>query len=368
MTRLLPGSIRLRIALAAAAVAVVAVVIVGVGVWLVGGETFAALMVTHGEDAAEAHLMFDESVTRILLIATAVAIFVAVLLAALLGARLGRPLRRANRAARSIARGDYRARLPREGSEELVSLADSFNDMAAALDEHDRSQREFIANAAHELRTPLTNLQGYLEALRDGVIAPEPQVFESLGEEVDRLVRLSRSLDDLARGDNDLARGDTGGVQVNGGLREVNVGAAVRAAVELCRPAAQNRQLELAVDVGDVRDVPVRADPDALSQVLANLLNNAIDYTPVGGRVTVHGESRPNDVLVTVSNTGEGIPAADLAHVFERFYRVEKSRDRRRGGAGIGLAIVRQLVESAGGRVGAQSEDGLTRFWFTLPV
>jgi signal transduction histidine kinase len=356
MSRLLPGSIGLRIVLAAAVVAFVAVGIVGAGVWFVGGETFAALMAIHGQDAAEAHLMFDESVTRILLVAITVAIAVAVVLAGLLGARLGRPLRRANRAARSIARGEYGARLPREGSAELISLAESFNEMAAALDEHDRSQREFIANAAHELRTPLTNLQGYLEALRNGVIAAEPQVFESLGEEVDRLVRLSRSLDDLARGDT---------ARVSGGLQEVDVGAAVRAAVELCRPSAQNRQLELACEVEDVR---VRADPDALSQVLANLLNNAIAYTPVGGRIAVSSESRPNEVRVTVLNTGDGIPAADLPHVFERFYRVEKSRDRRRGGAGIGLAIVRQLVELAGGRVGVQSAAGLTRFWFTIPT
>jgi two-component system sensor histidine kinase BaeS len=122
--------------------------------------------------------------------------------------------------------------------------------------------------------------------------------------------------------------------------------------------------LELLVDADEAH---VLADPDALSQVLANLLNNAIAYTPVGGRVTVRSESRSDDVRVSVVNTGDGIPAADLPHVFERFYRVEKSRDRRRGGAGIGLAIVRQLVESAGGRVGAESQTGATRFWFTIP-
>jgi signal transduction histidine kinase len=356
MTPRLPGGIGLRIGLAAAAVALVAIAIVGLGVWLVGGDTFAALMGTHGQDAVEAHQMFDESVTRILLIAIVAAVVVAILLAAFLGARLGRPLRRANRAALSVAAGNYGTRLPREGSTELVGLADSFNEMAAALAEHDRIQREFIANAAHELRTPLTNLQGYLEALRDGVIPPDRQVFESLGEEVDRLVRLSRSLDDLARGES--ANGPKTDLQV------VDIAAAVRGAVDLCRPAAQNRQLDLVVDADEAH---VLADPDALSQVLANLLNNAIAYTPVGGRVTVRCESRSDDVRVSVVNTGHGIPAADLPHVFERFYRVEKSRDRRRGGAGIGLAIVRQLVESGGGDVGAESQTGATRFWFTIP-
>jgi len=119
-------------------------------------------------------------------------------------------------------------------------------------------------------------------------------------------------------------------------------------------------------------DVPVdlraRADPDRLAQVLANLLSNAVRYTPPEGTITVRAERRPDDVLVSVSNTGDGIPAGDLDRVFERFYRVEKSRDRARGGAGIGLAIVKQLVESFGGRVGAESSDGLTRFWFSIPA
>ena len=108
--------------------------------------------------------------------------------------------------------------------------------------------------------------------------------------------------------------------------------------------------------------------PDRLAQVLANLLSNAVRYTPAGGVVTVRAERRPGDVLVSVANTGDGIPAEDLDRVFERFYRVEKSRDRARGGAGIGLAIVKQLVEGAGGRVGAESGDGQTRFWFSLPA
>jgi len=107
--------------------------------------------------------------------------------------------------------------------------------------------------------------------------------------------------------------------------------------------------------------------PDQLAQVLSNLLQNASRYTPEGGRVTVAVEARPGDALVSVTNSGDGIPGADLPYVFERFYRVEKSRDRARGGAGIGLAIVKELVESAGGRVGVESEFGHTRFWFTLP-
>jgi signal transduction histidine kinase len=120
------------------------------------------------------------------------------------------------------------------------------------------------------------------------------------------------------------------------------------------------------VDVPDT--LPARANPDHLAQVLANLLSNAARYTPAGGTVTVRAERRAADLLVSISNTGDGIPPEDLERVFERFYRVEKSRDRARGGAGIGLAIVKQLVESGGGRVGAESRVGMTRFWFSLPA
>jgi signal transduction histidine kinase len=263
-------------------------------------------------------------------------------------------LRNANRAAQRIARGDYDARLPAEGSTELASLADAFNEMAAALAEHERSQREFIANAAHELRTPLANLQGYLEALRDGVIAPDRQVFESLSEEVDRLVRLARSLDELTRT----------GAPAPGRAQTVDVDDAIRSAVELSRPAAHAKRIEIAVEADKAE---VRANPDRIAQILSNLLHNAVDFTPAGGTITVRSQVSADVVTVSVVNTGDGIPEGDLERVFERFYRVEKSRDRRAGGAGIGLAIVRELVQSAGGRVGAQSSDGVTRFWFTIP-
>jgi signal transduction histidine kinase len=229
--------------------------------------------------------------------------------------------------------------------------------MAATLEEQERMRREFIINAAHELSTPLTNLQGYLEALKDGVIAPSPQQFQSLQEEVERLVRLSHSLQTLA---------DDAPPLTESPLQTIDLVAAVRSAVELARPAFEAKDIELRLHIPD--RLSARGHPDQLAQVLANLLQNASRYTPSGGTVTVGAERRPNDALISVSNVGEGIPAADLPHVFERFYRVEKSRDRARGGAGIGLAIVKQLVEAVGGHVGVESRDNLTRFWFTLPI
>ena len=356
MNRVSGGGIALRIALAAIASVAVGVAIVALGATLLGGDAFTKLMTLHGDSAEAARRMFDDSVTRVVVLAVAVGVGAAGILAMFFARRLARPLGDMSRAARRIAGGDYGARVRREGPEEVTSLADSFNQMAASLEEQQQVRRDFIANAAHELRTPLTNLKGYLEALRDGVAPADRATFESLLEEADRLVRLSRSLDTLAEGDAATELPPAGDVDVTG---------VIRSAVDLARPTFGRADLALVMDVPP--SLSARANADHLAQVLANLLQNALRYTPAGGRVTIHGERRLNDVLISITNTGAGIPAADLPRVFERFYRVDKSRHEASGGAGIGLAIVQQLVEAAGGRVGVESRDGLTKFWFSLP-
>jgi signal transduction histidine kinase len=351
------GRIAGRIALAAVASAGLGLAILVVGVQVIGADIFRQLMVTHGSAADDAQAMFDHSVTVVVALAAVVAVVASLGLAMTLARRLAQPLERVGAAARRVAAGDYAARVPREGPEELVSLADSFNQMAAALAEQERIRRDFIANAAHELRTPLTNLQGYLEALRDGVISADSATYASLWDEADRLVRLSRSLDTLAEGD---AATDAPALQ------QLDLAAAIRGALELAAPNLERAGLHLATEVPAM--LPARANPDHLAQVLNNLVSNAVRYSQPGGYVTVRAERRRSDILVSIANTGDEIPPDDVPRLFERFYRVEKSRDRERGGAGIGLAIVKQLVEAAGGRVGAESGGGTTRFWFSLPA
>jgi signal transduction histidine kinase len=345
-----------RIALAAIASAAVGLIILAVGVAVVGADVFTALMMEAGDSAEHAQEMYDDSVMNVVIAAAVVAVIASITLAVILARRLARPLAQIGSAARRVADGDYAARVPRDGPEEVASLADSFNQMAASLERQESMRRDFIANAAHELRTPLTNLQGYLEALRDGVITADRATYESLHEEADRLVRLSRSLDSLAEGDAGTSLPT---------LVDLDLAVAIGSALELATPSIDRAGLRLEADLPV--SLPARADPDRLAQVLANLLSNAVRYTPSGGIISVRAERRPGDVLISVVNTGDGIPAEDLDRVFERFYRVEKSRDRERGGAGIGLAIVKQLVEQGGGRVGADSRDGLTRFWFSVP-
>jgi two-component system sensor histidine kinase BaeS len=343
-----------RFLVAALLVAATALGVVAVGVLQVGATSFATLMMAAGDSAEHAHAMFDESVAVVFGLAALLAGILSLVVAMLLARRLARPVERIADAARRLADGDLDVRVPEEGPQELRDLAAAYNAMAARLAEQEMVRREFIVNASHELRTPLTNLQGYLEALRDGVLPPDPATFDSLREEVDRLTRLAASLDVLAGAG--IERGPAG---------DVDVGATVRASADLVAPVLARRSITLAVDAP--RGLLVHARADELTQVLANLLQNAVRYTPSGGDVRVTAARAEGGVTVTVANTGPGIPPEDLPRVWERFYRVEKSRDRARGGAGVGLAIVRQLVEEAGGRVGATSEGGWTTFWLTLP-
>jgi signal transduction histidine kinase len=347
-----------QVAVAVIAVAAVVGAVLTIGTLLFASTSFARLMVEHGETLAAAQAMFQESVAGFFIAALLVAVLASVALAAIVGRRVAAPLREMSEAAGLLAQGDHAVRVSTRGPEEVRSLAESFNRMAREIEEQERMRREFVSNAAHELRTPLTNLQGYLEALRDGVIGADRTTFESLHEEVDRLVRLSRSLDALAEGDLAAQRG--------GDLREIDLRAAIAASVDLHAAAFDRRGLVVDLDLPPV--LRARADPDHLAQVLTNLLQNAVRYTPEGGRIGVGARQRDNDVLVSVWNSGAGIPPEDLPHVFERFYRVDKSRDRASGGAGIGLAIVKALVELGGGRVGAESAPDQTRFWFSLPA
>ncbi|MEO8207875.1 MAG: ATP-binding protein, partial [Chloroflexota bacterium] len=329
--------------------------VVAIGVLRVGAESFAALMVAAGDTADHAHEMFDTSVTLVFGLALGIAAFLAVGLAVVLARMLARPIQRVAGAAGRVAAGDLTARVPEDGPKEVRALAAAYNTMADRLEEQEMLRREFVVNASHELRTPLTNLQGYLEALRDGVLPPEPALFDSLREEVDRIGRLAASLDILAGAEGERAQ-----------PMPVDLGALVRSAAELAAPGLARRSVELAIDSPD--GLRVLARQDELAQVMANLLQNAARYTPSGGSVRVEAARAPNGILVRVANTGSTIPEGDLPRVWERFYRVEKSRARESGGAGIGLAIVKRLIEDAGGHVGATSDTEATAFWFQLPA
>jgi signal transduction histidine kinase len=348
-----------RIALVALAVAMVAIVTIGAGVLVVGAWVFQQVMLRYGESPTAIEGMWRSAVVEDFAAAAVLACLLSGSLGAFLAWRITRPLKGLTGAARRLAEGDRDARVDPAGPRELAAVASAFNQMADSLAVQERQRAELVANFAHELRTPLTNLRGYLEAMRDGVMAPSPQLFDSLREEVWRLERLSRDLDLLG---GDGRGGDGAGPAV------MDVTGAINGAVELARPGFERNGLRLQVELPAAGQLCALVVPDHLSQVLSNLLQNAQRYTPRGGCISVSARADDGCVLVSVANTGAEIPAADLPHLFERFYRVDKSRDRATGGAGIGLAIVKQLVEQGGGRVGVESGRAGTRVFFHLPT
>jgi signal transduction histidine kinase len=303
-------------------------------------------------------------VQQAILVSVGVAGVVAVAVSLAVALWITRPLRHLADAARRIADGQYGRRVAYQAADEIGEFTGAFNDMAERLEATERLRSELLATIAHELKTPLTNIEGYMEALLDGVVAPEPETYEMVRKEAGRLSRLVGDIQRLSRLEAGAERLDP---------QTVDAAAAVRAAAEGVRPQFEQQHLALTVDIPEshIPERPALAwvDPDKLQQVLLNLLSNAQRYTPEGGSVSVRLEESPSELRFVVSDTGIGIPPSDLAHIFERFYRVDKSRSSAGGGAGIGLAVVKSLIEQSGGAVGAESTVGKgTTVWFTLPV
>jgi two-component system sensor histidine kinase BaeS len=215
-----------------------------------------------------------------------------------------------------------------------------------------------VTDVAHELRTPLTNIRGYLEALQDGVVEPERRIIDSLYGEA---MLLNHLVDDL----QELSLAEAGHLKLE--RQPVALADVVDRAVEAVRPRAGAEEIMLQVDLPE--DLLVDVDPQRIGQVLRNLLENALTHTPPGGEIAMVGHVEGQWVEVSVRDTGSGIAAEDLPYVFERFYRADKSRSRDTGGAGLGLAIARQLVEAHGGRIWVESTKGKgSTFTFALPI
>lgn len=294
-------------------------------------------------------------------VGTAAALLTAAAVSLLIARRLSRPISALGTAAARLAGGDYSARMQPAGiGPELDSLAGAFNTMAAALESTEQTRRRLLADAAHELRTPLATLDAFLEALTDGVRAPGPDTWQVLTAQTARLRRLA---DDIAL----VSRAEEHRLPLH--PVPVAISQIVTSAVTAARPGYDAKQVTLAIRLAD--DLPVlTADAGRLGQVLAGLLGNALRYTPPGGKVTVSARPAARDMHIVVADTGEGIAAEHLPHIFERFYRADKARDRANGGSGIGLTIARALVTAHGGTITAASggPGAGARFTITLPA
>ena len=283
-----------------------------------------------------------------------------VLIVSLLSRRVLAPARELSAAANRLGAGDLSQRVEVRGRDEIANLGRTFNSMAEDLERAEQQRLSLMADVAHELRTPISNIQGYLEAVRDGLLQPTSATIDTIHQQV---LHVTRLIEDLRL----LALAEAGALQLDrmlDSLEEV-----LRRSIEAVRPRAEARGITLSLDVPPSLPLVVM-DRTRIAQVVGNLLENAITHTPEGGSVTVLAEAAVGAAAqVTVADTGAGISGSDVDRVFERFYRVDPSRARSTGGAGLGLTIARQLVEAHGGSIRAESEVGAgSRFIFKLPI
>jgi len=301
----------------------------------------------------------SESINRSLLLGGAVAIAIALVLIFVLSRRLSSPIGVLAKVARRLGRGDLSQRVQFQDKGEVGTLAQAFNSMAADLEHAEQLRRNLVADVAHELRTPLSNIQGYLEAIRDRVMKPNAATIRSLNDET---ALLSRLVDELQV----LSLAEAGELKLV--CQAEDIAKLVKQALTSWQPQVAAKEILLSLDLPD--NLPlVNIDRQRVNQVLHNLLENAVAYTHKGGTINVAVMAQGDWVEISVSDTGEGIPAEDLPNIFERFYRVDMSRARATGGSGLGLTIAKRLVEAHGGEIAVQSELGKgSRFSFTLPI
>jgi two-component system OmpR family sensor kinase/two-component system sensor histidine kinase BaeS len=290
--------------------------------------------------------------SRVLLMVAIIGGVLGILFGVVVSRSLTAPLSRLAEAARAVGAGDFRHRVEVTGSDEVIEVARAFNDMTGQLEQAEIVRRNLVADAAHELRTPLSVLQGNLRAILDDVYTLDKS-------EIARLYDQTRLLGHLVDDLRELAQAEAGQLQLD--LAPIDLVKLVQDTAATFEPVAEAAEIALSVESPDGLP-PAQADAARLGQVLHNLLDNALRHTPAGGTITLSAgceENPPDEAAycwLAVQDTGDGISAEDLPHVFDRFYRADRARSRATGGAGLGLAIVRAIVEAHGGQISAASE------------
>ncbi|MFZ5918862.1 MAG: ATP-binding protein [Chloroflexota bacterium] len=328
---------------------------------VVAGETVGTLIITSGDPTPYGELeeQYLASVRRALLWAGLLAGGLGIGLGLLLAHQIIAPLRHLRAAARAIASGDLSRRVGVESDDEIGDLAHTFNHMATELQRQEALRRNMVADIAHELRTPLSVVRGNLEAMIDGV---HPLDAAHVAPIYDETLLLQRLVDDLRL----LSLADAGQLALD--LQTVDVAGLIASTVEAASGMASSLAIPLTSQVPD--DLPpVTGDAQRLRQVLNNLVSNALRHTANNGQVTISAQAADQEIEIAVTDNGPGITPEDLPHVFERFYRGDRSRARQSGGSGLGLAISRKLIEAHGGRMWVESSPGRgARFVFRLPT
>jgi two-component system sensor histidine kinase BaeS len=308
----------------------------------------------------EAERAFLNGVRNSLWLAALVAILTGVALGFFFSRLISGPMKQLTLAARKVATGDFSHRVSTKTDDEIGEVSVAFNTMAEQLETKEKSRRQLLADIAHELRNPLSIIQGNLEAWLDGVITPTP---EEVGSVYDETVLLARLITDL----RDLSLAEAGQLKLYQNPTEL--GEFIFAEIASVQTRCQEKQISISAELPTKLPL-VLIDKDRIRQVLHNLVDNALRYTPAGGTIEIGADyDKPGWVTVSVSDTGAGITRKDLPYVFDHFYKADRSRQRGHGGAGIGLAMVKRVVELHGGTVWVKTHKGKgTTFYFTLPV
>jgi two-component system, OmpR family, sensor histidine kinase BaeS len=294
-------------------------------------------------------LEFLERSNRTLLYGALIGAGIALLLGVILSRTLTRPIRELTRATHAVAQGDLNQQVPVRSDDELGELAQAFNTMSAELSRSVNARRQMTADIAHELRTPLSLILGHAEAVHDGVLPPNRANFEIIREEAARLEHLVNDLRILSLADAGELNISLQPVQPEGLLQEV---------AALYQVQTQRKNIRLALDIASPLP-PIEVDPGRMTQVLTNIVDNALRHTPEGGQITLSAQERDEQVELAVQDSGPGLKADELDRIFNRLYRTDAARQREGdGGSGLGLAIARSIVQAHGGQVFAESTMG----------
>jgi signal transduction histidine kinase len=332
-------------------------VIVWVAVDYLAHGYFVTLMDKYHISPRESHQMFVASVHTYLIWGSIAAVILSVLISLLIMKHTLEPLTGMTRLTERIAAGEFPEAIPITTSDEVGQLARAFNRMTESLSHMEQLRKNMIVDVTHELKTPLTNIQGYIEGMMDKVVEPSDETLVLLREETERLSRLVNDILELAR---------AGAAQISLDILKINFMDACTHVYAVFQPQLSRRNISVDFS-GIAPGCHVYADPHKLAQVLHNLFQNGVQYTPPNRKLTISIEETDEEARITFANPCTEIQPDDLPLVFERFFRGEKSRSRDYGGAGIGLAVVKDLIEAHNGRVGAELADGEFRVWFTLP-
>ncbi len=301
---------------------------------------------------------FINSVNKSVITGGLIAGVFGIILALLFSRNILKPIRELTRATKEMKGGDLDQRVDTSAGGEIGKLGDSFNELANRLKEQKTLREEMVSDVAHELRNPLSNVQGYLEGLKEGMVEPSKHVFESLHQQ--SLV-LSRLVDDL----RDVNRAKADQLQLD--KREIVLEDIIAKEIEAIKTQANAEEVTIEENLGGPS--LVNADPERITQVIRNLLDNGLTHTPPGGKIHLKTHSSEEVVVTTITDDGDGIPEEELPHIFDRFYRVDKSRSRGTGGTGLGLTISKEIVEAHEGEITARSKEGEgSTFEFTLPL